>query len=86
MLEFAEPRWEVVGKEQERSVLPIRALACSNLQNRGGGWSAKNGKVDSSTPMLELRVAGRWPMARPRRLGFANSGTRVLEFTEPSGL
>jgi len=34
--------------------------------------------------MLELRVAGGWP--RPGRLGFANSGTRVLEFTEPSGL
>jgi len=33
MLEFAEPRWEVVGKGQERSVLPIRALVCSNLQN-----------------------------------------------------
>ena len=68
MLEFAELRW-VDGRPRVGML---------------GGWLAKNGKVNSSTQMLKLRVAGGWP--RPERLSFANSGTHMLEFTEPSGL
>ena len=94
MLELAEPKWWVVVQEQEHSVLPIRALACSILQNRGGwmvgqgqersvrGWSAKG----------RTEVVGGWPRAgtevrsgqpRAETLGFANSSICVLEFVEP---
>ena len=50
---FAKPKWWVVGQEQEGSVLLIRALACSNLQNRGG-WVVSQEQGGSVLPIRAL--------------------------------
>ena len=47
-----------LGKRKESSGLPIRVLACSNLQNRGGGWLGKEGQFCQFKHSLEFTEPG----------------------------
>ncbi len=71
VLKFAEPRLGMVGKGKKHSVLQIRALACSNLQNWGGRWSAKSRetrfrKFGHANARIGGTEGGRW-LAKTRK-------------------